>query len=106
MVMVLVEQVKQLEPDDSTIAGRKMHHLIAALKEVEQFHQIEASLQIKQYLGEVRELLYRMIRVVNVRELVLVTLSVVSDMSYAWETMGDYTELMRQRVQRLTGRGQ
>ena len=34
-----------------------------------------------------------MIRVVNVRELVLVTLSVVSDMSYAWETMGDYTEL-------------
>ena len=49
---------------------------------------------------QVRELLYRMVRVVNVREIVLGTLSIVSDMSYAWEMMGEYTELMRQRVQR------
>jgi len=96
----LVDQVQHLEPGDSTIAGRKMHHLIAALKEVEQFHQIEASLQIKQYLAEIRDLLYRMIRVVNVRDHVLVTLSIVSDMSYAWDTMSEYTQLMRQRVQR------
>ena len=96
----LADQVRQLEVADSTIAGRKMHHLIEALKEVEQFHQIEQSLQIKQYLAEVREMLFKMIRIVNVRELELITLGIVSDMSYAWEAMGDYTELMRMRIQR------
>ena len=43
------------------------------------------SLQIKQFLGETRALLSRMVRVVNIRDNVLVTLSVVSDMAYAWE---------------------
>ena len=41
-----------------------------------------------------------MIRVVNVRESVLVTLSVVSDMAYAWVAMADYAPLMRVRIQR------
>ena len=74
-----------------------MHHLIAALSEVEQFHQIDVALQLKQFLHETRELLARMVRVVNVRESVLVTLNVVSDMAYAWVAMGDYTPLMRAR---------
>ena len=30
----------------------------------------------------------------------MVTLSVISDMSYGWEVIGDYTNLMRNRVQR------
>ena len=41
--------------------------VIAALSEVEQFHQIDVALQLKQFLHETRELLTRMIRVVNVR---------------------------------------
>ena len=84
---------------DATLVGRKMHHLIAALSEVEQFHQLEQSLQIKQFLGETRALLSRMVRVVNIREDVLVTLSVVSDMAYAWEVVDEYTTLMRRRIQ-------
>ena len=96
----LATQVRALDSADATSAGRKMHHMIGALSEVEQFHQIEAALQIKQFLQETRELLQRMIRVVNVRESTLVTLSVVSDMSYAWESIDDYTELMRSRIER------
>ena len=41
-----------------------------------------------------------MIRVVNMRDSVLVTLAVVSDMAYAWLAISDYTPLMRSRIQR------
>ena len=95
----LAAQVEALDAGDATLAGRKMHHLIAALSEVEQFHQLEQSLQIKQFLEETRALLSRMVRVVNIRENVLVTLSVVSDMAYAWEVVDEYTTLMRHRIQ-------
>ena len=92
--------MRTLVSSDSNASGRKIHHLIAALSEVEQFHQIDVALQLKQYLHETRELLTRMVRVVNVREAVLVTLSVVSDMAYAWIAMADYSPLMRARIQR------
>jgi len=96
----LAEQVKLLEAADIVQSGRKLHHLIAALVEVEQFHQIEAALQLKQFLHETRDLLTRMIRVVSVRESTLVTLDVVCDMSYAWLAISDYAPLMRLRIQR------
>ena len=35
----LAEQVRTLDSSDSNASGRKMHHLIAALSEVEQFHR-------------------------------------------------------------------
>ena len=95
----LAEQVRALDSSESNATGRKMHHLIAALAEVEQFHQIDVALQLKQFLHETREQLTRMLRVVNVRESVLVTLNVVSDMAYAWVLMADYTPLMRKRIQ-------
>ena len=44
----LAEQVEGLDMEDANACGRKMHHMIAALQEVEQFHQIESFLQIKQ----------------------------------------------------------
>ena len=81
-------------------AGRKMQHIIVALSEVEQFHQIEGALQLKQYLHETRELLARMTGVVNLRDSVLVTLSVVTDMAYAWQAISEYDALMRSRIHR------
>ena len=96
----LAEQVGSLDSADSNASGRKMHHLVAALTEVEQFHQIESVLQMKQFLSETRELLHHMIRVVNMRDTVLITLTVVSDMAYAWLAIADYSPLMRARVQR------
>ena len=50
----LAEQVRSLASSDSTATGRKVHHLITALSEVEQFHQIESALQLKQFLAEAR----------------------------------------------------
>jgi WASH complex subunit strumpellin len=60
-----------------------MQQLINALEEVEQYHQIDSSLQIKQFLSEARDILKQMIRVVNIKDDLLATLSVVTDFSYA-----------------------
>uniref|UniRef100_A0A7S0JBK7 Uncharacterized protein n=1 Tax=Calcidiscus leptoporus TaxID=127549 RepID=A0A7S0JBK7_9EUKA len=94
----LAAQVRSLHTSELTATGRKMHHLITALSEVEQFHQIESALQTKQFLADTRATLHRMMRVLNIRDGTRVTLSVVSDMSYAWEVINDYTELMRARI--------
>jgi hypothetical protein len=46
------------------------------LEDVEQFHQIDVSLQTKQYLWDTREHLQRMVKTVNVAEFALNTLAV------------------------------
>ena len=54
----------------------------------------------RQFLAETRDSLKRMMRVLNVREAVSVTLDVVTDMAYAWEAINDYTPLMRSRIEK------
>ena len=81
-------------------AGRKVHQLVDALVDVEQFHQIDTNLQTKQYLHDIREHLQRMVKTVNVAEFALNTLAVVSDASYAWGVIGQHTEYLQERIRR------
>jgi WASH complex subunit strumpellin len=92
-------RIAELDYTDSTSAGRKIQQLIQALEEVEQFHQIESSLQVKSFLAETRQFMSQMLRVVNIRESYLVSLSSVSDMSYAWpHLVNDYIPSMQARI--------
>eukprot|EP01051_Picozoa_sp_SAG22_P015171 SAG22_NODE_1947_length_3277_cov_1.880743_7_plen_109_part_00 len=50
----LAAKIEALDLADSTAAGRRMQQLINALEEVEQYHQIDSSLQIKQFIAEAR----------------------------------------------------
>jgi WASH complex subunit strumpellin len=97
----IAEKIRALDIDDSTVAGRRMQQIISALEEVEQYHQIDSSLQIKQFLAETREELTVMMRVVNVKKTVVSTLSVVADFSYAWDIINDFMIPMQDRI-RLT----
>ena len=81
----IAQKIMELAYEDATLAGRKIQMLITALEEVEEFHQISNSLHVKQYLNDTRDLLRKMIRYVNIKEDVLVSLSVISDISYAWD---------------------
>jgi WASH complex subunit strumpellin len=96
----MANKIRELDYEDSTLSGRKIQQMSSALEGVEQFHQIESSLQVKQYLAISRELLHKMIRIINIREEVLVTLGQVGDMSYAWEVAATYVALMQSHVQR------
>ncbi|GLJ16716.1 hypothetical protein SUGI_0287200 [Cryptomeria japonica] len=80
-------------------AGRKVQRMISALKEVEQFHQIEGSLVTKQYLFETRMSLQEMLRAFSVQENTLATISVVSDAAYAWGIMGMFTERIHKSIE-------
>ncbi|XP_071483871.1 WASH complex subunit 5-like [Diadema antillarum] len=92
------KQITSLAYDDSTAAGRKMVQLIQALEEVQEFHQLEANLQVRQFLAETRKFLHQMIRTINIKEEVLITLQIVADVSYAWEIIDSYTPFMQQGI--------
>ena len=87
----IAEEVEKLRYDEPLSAGRKVHQLVDALVDVEQFHQIDTNLQTKQYLHDIREHLQSMVKTVNVAEFALNTLAVVSDASYAWGVIGQHT---------------
>jgi len=54
---------------------------------VEEFHQLETNLQVKQFLADTRKYLHQMIRIVNVKEEILINIQIIADLSYAWETI-------------------
>ncbi|KAK8773941.1 hypothetical protein V5799_011527, partial [Amblyomma americanum] len=92
------KQIDSLSYEDTTGTGRKIVQLIQALEEVEQFHQLESNLQVKQFLTETRQYLHSMLRIINVKEEVLVTLEVIADLSYAWEIIDSYTPFMQKGI--------
>ncbi len=98
--MDISTKIDEIDYHDSTLAGRKIQQLMSALEEVEEFHQIESSLQVKQYLGDTRDLLKKMIRYVNIKEEVLVNIGTISDISYAWEIINDYVDSMQKRIKK------
>lgn len=91
-------QISSLNYEDSTSAGRKMVQLIQALEEVQEFHQLESNLQVRQFLLETRQFLHQMIRTINIKEEVLITIQLVADLSYAWNIIDSYSGFMQQGI--------
>ena len=89
----LAEQVNGLEykSDISTITGRKMQGIINALDDAEQFEAVDTSIQIKAYLAECKDFLKDMIKRVNLKEEIPNLLDNISDLSFAWGTLNDFT---------------
>ncbi|XP_057313652.1 WASH complex subunit 5-like [Hydractinia symbiolongicarpus] len=92
------KQISSLDYEDSTSAGRKMIQLIQALEEVQEFHQLETNLHVKQFLCDTRKYLHQMIRTINIKEEVMITIELVGDTSYAWQIMDSYTPLMQEGI--------
>ncbi|EDQ84496.1 uncharacterized protein MONBRDRAFT_34678 [Monosiga brevicollis MX1] len=88
-------QIASLDYSDSTAAGRKIMQLFQALEEVQSFHQLESSLQVRQFLKETQSSLQQMIRTINIKDEFLSVISDVADLSYAWEIIDNYTGYMQ-----------
>ena len=93
-------QIQALNFDDSTAAGRKIVQLIQALEEVQEFHQLESNLQVKQFLADTRQYLHQMIHTINIKEEVLITIEIIGDLSYAWTIIDSYTMYMQQGIKK------
>ena len=59
--------------------------------QVQEFHQLESNLQVCQFLADTRKFLHQMIRTINIKEEVLITMQIVGDLSYAWQIIEIYT---------------
>ncbi|XP_061462563.1 WASH complex subunit 5 isoform X2 [Rhineura floridana] len=92
------KQIMSLNYDDSTAAGRKTVQLIQALEEVQEFHQLESNLQVCQFLADSRKFLHQMIRTINIKEEVLITMQIVGDLSYAWQLIDSFTSIMQESI--------
>ena len=47
-------------------------------------------MQVKQFLADTRQYLQQMLRTINIREEVLITLQQIADLSYAWLLIDRY----------------
>lgn len=92
--------INSLSLDDSGAAARKIQQLVQALEDVEQYHQIEGNLQIKQFLNESRDCLRHMVHIANLHEDIMTIIERVGDFSYAWESMEDFLGLMQDVIRR------
>ncbi|XP_027453391.1 WASH complex subunit 5 isoform X3 [Zalophus californianus] len=92
------KQILSLNHDDSTAAGRKTVQLIQALEEVQEFHQLESNLQVCQFLADTRKFLHQMIRTINIKEEVLITMQIVGDLSFAWQLIDRFTSIMQESI--------
>jgi WASH complex subunit strumpellin len=92
----IATRIETLSYGDSTTAGRKIQKLMKALENVQEFHKIDENLQVVQFLNETRGLLRQMIRITNIERKVLITISTVGDLSYAWELFSTYNCYVRE----------
>ncbi|XP_068228667.1 WASH complex subunit 5 [Palaemon carinicauda] len=94
------EQIMGLDLEEPGIAGRKIIQLIQALKEVKEFHGLESSAGVVQAVEEVVTCLQILVKVAGVTEDNLVTLSLISDFSYAWILVDEYTTIMQSAIKK------
>ena len=91
-------QISSMDYADATMAGRKIVQLMQALDEVQEFHQLESNLQVRAFLTDTKGYLMQIMRTVNVKEEILITIQLVADLSYAWELMSKYVPLMQSLI--------
>lgn len=89
-----------LETDHATATGRKIKEAVDVLKNVEMFEEIDSNLQVKSFLEETRELLRQMIRTVNIKSDVSAIVENITDFSYAWVVIKEYTPLFHEKIYR------
>mmetsp|Transcript_12766 Transcript_12766/g.36085 ORF Transcript_12766/g.36085 Transcript_12766/m.36085 type:complete len:1178 (-) Transcript_12766:150-3683(-) len=99
----IASKVEALDYTDSTAAGRKIQQLMKALEEVKEFHQIESSIQVKEFLSGASDFLSQMVRIANIKEQFLVTMSLVSDFSYGWQIVESFQDVIHKRIQKDPG---
>lgn len=92
--------IATLEFSNPNLSGRKLVQLIRALEDVQAYHNLEANMQVKQYLLETRNFLHQMIHMLNIKDDVLVTLQFISDLSYGWRAIDNFTSIMQNSIKK------
>lgn len=62
--------------------------------------QLESNLQVRAFLTDTKGYLMQIMRTVNVKEEILITIQLVADLSYGWELMDKSVPLMQSLVKK------
>jgi WASH complex subunit strumpellin len=95
----LGDEINALDLSQHFVSGRKIARIMNELVNVEEYEQIYSSLQIKQFLDDTRTHLKKMIRTVNVNAKVQSDLDIISEFSYAWIVIRDYTPFLHRCIE-------
>ena len=83
---------------NTLLTSKKIVRLVSSLEELQDLHQLDSNLQVKQYVIEVRKLLHSMLRTMGIKEDVLITMQIVGDLTFAWRVIDNYTEYMQKGI--------
>ena len=92
------EKIDVLDYKHSTVTGRTIKSIIQALDDIEMYEPVETNVQIMHFIGETKKYLLHMVRSVNVKKSYLVSISHISDFSYAWGVIDDYLEQLQAKI--------
>lgn len=85
---------------NSTYASRKIQQVVESLKDIEQYHQISSSIQIKEYLFETCRDLEHMIKLANVKKSHLTSIDIISDITWSWVVLKDYIKYIQKEIRK------
>ncbi|XP_050294817.1 WASH complex subunit 5 isoform X2 [Anthonomus grandis grandis] len=92
-------EVQSLGREDVS-SSRKLVQLIQALEEVQEYHQLDNNMQVVQFLHETSNNLHQMIRTMTIKEDDLINMQIIGDISYAWELVDFYTNIMQNGIKK------
>ncbi|XP_075161165.1 WASH complex subunit strump [Haematobia irritans] len=97
----IYKEISNLSCENVNVSGRTLIQLIQALEEVQEFHNLQSNMQVKQYLMETRDFLTRMMQIITVKEDILINIQLISDLSYAWHLIDrDFTTIMQDSIKK------
>jgi WASH complex subunit strumpellin len=88
------------EVNGNTSTGREITQLVNAIQEVLHYHEIDKNLQVKQFINDTANYLVQMISTCNIKEDALLQLDIISDISYAWILIDNFTAQMQQLIKK------
>lgn len=96
----IAKEVAELSHDNANVSGRKIIILIQALEQVQEYHNLNANMQVKQHLIETGQNLHQMIQTINIKEENLINLQIIGDLSYAWLSIDKFTQIMQESIKK------
>ncbi|XP_058829034.1 WASH complex subunit 5 [Topomyia yanbarensis] len=96
------KEISMLSNEDKnlSISGRTIIQLIQALEEVQDFHDLNKNMQVKQNMLETRQFLHQMFHTISIREDDLINLQLIGDFSYAWRLIDSYAPMMQENIKK------
>ncbi|CAO1331812.1 unnamed protein product [Diamesa serratosioi] len=94
------KEIESLDIQKGRLVEKKLIQLVQAVSEVQEFHNLNCNMHVKQRLDETLIALNNMIYLLSVKDSVLVDLQIIGDFNYAWYLIDDFTPMMQESLQR------